>query len=64
MKKIKLVWDNWSDTSSPMPNGLHHKYRTNWVSEYKNRYDINVLTRFIPYDRYSLGFFSSTAITV
>lgn len=57
MKKIKLVWDNWSNTSSPMPNGLHHKYRTNWVSEYKNRYDINVLTRFIPYDRYSLGFF-------
>ena len=57
MKKINLVWDNWSDNNAPMPNGLHHKYRTDWVSEYKNRYDINVLTRFIPYDRYSLGFF-------
>ena len=56
MKKINLVWDSWSD-KGPMPNGLHHKYRPEWESRWKNQYDINVLTRFIPYDRYSLGFF-------
>ena len=55
-KKINLIWDSWSDTG-PMPNGLHHKYRDEWDSHWKNQYGTNVLTRFIPYDRYALGFF-------
>jgi hypothetical protein len=55
-KKINLVWDAWSD-QGPMPNGLHPKYREEWDSHWKNQYGTNVLTRFIPYDRYSLGFF-------
>ena len=57
MKKINLVWDNWSDKDTPMPNGLHHKYRDQWKTHWKNKYEINVLTRFIPYDRYNIGFF-------
>jgi len=56
VKKINLVWDSWSD-KGPMPNGLHHKYRPEWDSFWKNQYGTNVLTRFIPYDRYALGFF-------
>ena len=56
-KKINLVWDSWSKTNKPMPNGLHHKYRAEWETKYKNEYHTNVLTRFIPYDRYQLGFF-------
>lgn len=56
MKKINLVWDCWSD-NGPMPNGLHHKYRAEWDTHWKNQYGTNVLTRFIPYDRYALGFF-------
>ena len=55
-KKINLVWDSWSKSNKPMPNGLHHKYRDEWESKYKNEYGTNVLTRFIPYDRYQLGF--------
>ena len=55
-KKINLIWDSWSD-KGPMPNGLHHKYRAEWDSHWKNQYGTNVLTRFIPYDRYALGFF-------
>lgn len=56
-KKINLVWDSWSKSNKPMPNGLHWKYREEWESKYKNEYGTNVLTRFIPYDRYQLGFF-------
>ncbi len=56
MKKINLVWDYWA-SDSPAPNGLHPKYRDKWASHWKNQYGTNVLTRFIPYDRYSLGFF-------
>jgi hypothetical protein len=56
-KKINLVWDAWSKTNNPMPNGLHWKYRDEWETKYKNEYGTNVLTRFIPYDRYKLGFF-------
>ena len=55
-KKINLVWDSWSKSNKPMPNGLHHKYRDEWETRYKNEYGTNVLTRFIPYDRYQLGF--------
>ena len=56
-KKINLVWDAWSKSNKPMPNGLHWKYRDEWETKYKNEYGTNVLTRFIPYDRYQLGFF-------
>ena len=45
--KIRLVWDNWSEDGTPLPNGLHPKYIKEWDSKWKHRYDINVLTRFI-----------------
>ena len=54
--KVNLVWDNWND-NGPLPNGLHPKYINEWDTKWKDRYDINVLTRFIPLDRYNLGFF-------
>jgi len=54
---IRLVWDNWSDNGTPMPNGLHPKYLAEWDTKWKHRYDINVLTRFIPLERYNMGFF-------
>lgn len=54
--KINLIWDNWND-NGPMPNGLHPKYIKEWDTKWKDRYDINVLTRFIPMERYNLGFF-------
>jgi len=54
---IRLVWDNWSNNATPMPNGLHPKYIPEWESKWKHRYDINVLTRFIPLERYNMGFF-------
>ena len=43
-KKINLVWDSWSKTNKPMPNGLHHKYRAEWETKYKNEYHTNVLS--------------------
>ena len=55
--KIRLVWDNWSKDGTPMPNGLHPKYIEEWDTKWKHRYDINVLTRFIPLERYNRGFF-------
>jgi len=62
---INLVWDKWLDT--PLPNGLHPKYYPEWHTKWKNNYSTNVLTRFVPLDRYNLGFFplllSSASIT-
>ena len=55
--KIRLVWDNWGEDGTPMPNGLHPKYIKEWSTKWKHRYDINVLTRFIPLERYNRGFF-------